>query len=143
MTAETDCIFCKIVAGEIPSFLICEDAESYAFMDINPVHAGHALVVPRQHAADIYTIDGESLAAVARTAQRVAKAVRQAMAPSGLNLVQCNGEAAGQSVFHFHMHVMPRADGDDLKMNWGLRAGDMKEIEDARDRIKACLEQRR
>lgn len=142
MRTDPDCVFCKIVAGEIPSFAICEDDASYAFMDINPANAGHALVVPRRHAADLFAIDAGDLAAVTRTAQRVARAVNVAIAPAGLNLVQCNGEAAGQSVFHFHLHVLPRASGDELKMNWGLRPGDPRDIEATCARIRARLEDR-
>ena len=136
---DTDCIFCKIIAGDIPSFRIFEDDASLAFMDINPAQPGHALVIPKRHAADVFSIDANALAAVTRTAARVARAVNDSLAPAGLNLVQCNGEAAGQSVFHFHMHVLPRACGDDLKMNLGLRPGDMRDIEAQCERIKAAL----
>ncbi len=140
MSSDPDCIFCKIVSGDIPSFRILEDELTIAFMDINPANAGHALVIPRQHAEDLYSIDAECLSAVARSAQRVARAVERTVGPQGLNLVQCNGDAAGQSVYHFHMHVLPRAVGDELKMNWSIRPGDMKAIGELAERIKANVD---
>lgn len=140
MSSDPDCIFCKIVRGDIPSFKILEDELTIAFMDINPAHPGHALVIPRQHAEDLYAIDDESLAAVARSARRVGRAVQRTLSPQGLNLVQCNGDAAGQSVYHFHMHVLPRAVGDELKLNWGIRPGDMQAIGELAERIKANVD---
>jgi histidine triad (HIT) family protein len=140
MSAEEDCIFCKIVAGEIPSFTLCEDERTLAFMDINPANDGHALVIPKRHARDLHEIADADAAAVIATARRVAGAVDRTVKPAGLNLVQCNGEAAGQSVFHFHMHVLPRATGDELKMNWGLTPGDMQAIGALAERIRENLE---
>ncbi len=139
MSRDPDCIFCKIVAGEIPCFKLYEDAATLAFMDINPVHPGHALAIAKAHVVDVFEISEEALAAVAMTARKLAKAVNEVMAPDGLNLVQCNGEAAAQSVPHFHMHVLPRKAGDDLALNWGLRAGDMAEIERLAAAIRAAL----
>jgi histidine triad (HIT) family protein len=109
-------------------------------MDINPAHEGHALVIPKRHARDLHAIADEDAAAVIATARRVAGAVDAILKPQGLNLVQCNGEAAGQSVLHFHMHVLPRAVGDELKMNWGLKPGDMQAIGALAERIRARLE---
>jgi histidine triad (HIT) family protein len=139
MSAE-DCIFCKIIKGEIPCFKLYEDDHTLAFMDINPAHEGHALVVPKAHAGDLLTIEPEAIAAVAVTARRVARAVDATLAPDGLNLLQCNGEAAGQSVFHLHMHVLPRAGGDGLKMNWGVKPGDMNAIGVLAARIRDNIE---
>ena len=140
MSGDSDCIFCKIVQGEIPCFKLYEDEHTLAFMDINPANEGHALVIPRQHARDLMAIDPEPLAAVATTARRVARAVDAALGPAGMNLMQCNGEAAGQSVFHFHMHVLPRRVDDDLMMNWGIRPGDMDAIAGVAERIRAAIE---
>ena len=138
MSAD-DCIFCKIISGEIPCFRLCEDEHTLAFMDINPAHEGHALVIPKVHARDLLAIEPESLAAVTITARRVARAVDATLKPEGINLMQCNGEAAGQSVFHFHMHVLPRKLGDELKMNWGLKPGNMDAIGALAERIKEHL----
>lgn len=139
MSAKEDCIFCKIIAGEIPSFKLYENDATLAFMDINPASDGHALVIPKEHARDVHAVSEESIANTVITAKKIASAVEQTVAPGGINLVQCNGEAAGQSVFHFHMHVLPRRDGDELKMNWGLKPGDMDAIGKLAEKIKENL----
>lgn len=123
-----NCIFCKIVAGEIPCFKIYEDEHTLAFMDINPANRGHALVIPKAHSPDLYESPDESLAVTLATARKVASAVRATVNPDGINLVQANGPGAAQSVFHLHVHVMPRFTGDELKLNWGMKPGDMDEI---------------
>jgi histidine triad (HIT) family protein len=139
MKTDPDCIFCKIVAGEIPCLKLLEDAATLAFMDINPVHPGHALVIPREHHPDLFAIPAEPLAATTATLQRVARAIQRTLNPPGMNLMQCNGAAAAQSVPHFHMHAIPRHDGDGLAMNWGLAAGDMAEIGALAEQIRANL----
>lgn len=139
MSASQDCIFCKIIAGEIPSFKLYEDDATFAFMDINPANDGHALVVPKEHAKDLHAISDDAISRTVITAKKIAGAVEKAIAPGGINLVQCNGSAAGQSVFHFHMHVLPRREGDDLSMNWGLKPGDMNAIGKLAEKIKGCL----
>ncbi|MGQ0675470.1 MAG: HIT family protein [Rhodospirillales bacterium] len=139
MSADPTCIFCKIVAGQIPCFKLYEDADTLAFMDINPGNDGHALAIPKAHHADLHAMPPALLGAVAATAQRVAKAVKQALNPDGINLVQANGKGAEQSVFHFHLHVLPRRVGDELKMNWGHRAGDTARIKANFEKIKAAL----
>ena len=140
MSQATDCIFCQIVAGEIPSFQVYQDAATLAFMDINPFNPGHCLVIPKAHAADIFAIAPDDIAAVARTAKIVAGAVRAALRPAGINIVQANGPAAGQTVHHFHCHVFPRAEGDGAAMNWGMTPGDMAEIETLASRIRDRIE---
>ncbi|MDH3465504.1 MAG: HIT family protein [Gammaproteobacteria bacterium] len=139
MRTDSNCIFCKIVAGEIPCFSLWEDSETLAFMDINPANRGHALVIPKQHWEDVYTVPDVAIGAVGATAQRIAKATHAALAPDGINLVQANGPGAAQSVFHFHMHVLPRYSGDELKINWGLKPGDMDEIKTISERIMVEL----
>lgn len=134
-----DCVFCKIIAGTLPSYRICEDAEAVAFMDINPANPGHVLVVPREHAPDVYAASPSALAAATAMAQRVARAVQAELAPDGLNLVQANGPGAAQSVAHLHIHVLPRRLGDDLAMNWGLVPGDRDAIAALADRLRARL----
>ena len=139
MTTDSDCIFCKILNGQIPCIQVFEDDETLCFMDINPAQEGHALVIPRDHWPDVHSIPDDTIGAVVRTAKRVAGAVNSALQPDGINLVQCNGEGAAQSVGHFHMHVLPRRVGDDLSLNWGLVPGNMDEIKAVAGRIKAEL----
>ncbi|MBK8909426.1 MAG: HIT family protein [Rhodospirillales bacterium] len=136
MTLVDDCIFCKIVRGEVPSVRVFEDERSMAFMDINPANPGHVLVVPKAHAADLYAMPDDLLAATVATVKRVAAAVRDAMAPDGVNIVQANGPGAAQSVAHFHWHVLPRIEGDDLRLNWGLKPGDKDAIAAAANGIR-------
>ena len=135
-----DCIFCKIITGDIPSFKLYEDAMTLAFMDINPVHDGHALVIPKEHSPNLFTVSADALAATASTAQKIASAVNRTLEPDGMNLLQCNGEAAAQSVFHFHMHVLPRKAGDGVPLNWELKPGNMDEIAALAERIRGNLE---
>jgi histidine triad (HIT) family protein len=139
MAPDPDCIFCKIVAGEIPCFKLYEDAETLAFMDINPVHDGHCLVIPKAHSANVFEIMPEDFAAAARTAAKVAKAVNAAVQPDGINLMQANGEGAGQSVGHFHLHIIPRRMNDGLLVNWELRPGDHDGIAAVAARVREFL----
>ena len=106
--ARADCLFCRIVARELPATVVDEDERTLAFMDISPATRGHALVVPRAHAADLLEVGDEDLAACARTARRVAGRARSALGADGVNLLNSCGAAAWQTVFHFHMHVIPR-----------------------------------
>lgn len=139
MSKESDCIFCKIVAGDIPCFKLHEDADTIAFMDINPVNPGHALIVHKVHHKDLFEIPAGNIAAVTRTAQKVAKALQTTLEPAGMNLLQCNGPAAKQSVLHFHMHVIPRHMEDGQTMNWELVQGDMDEIGALAEQIRANM----
>ena len=136
---DADCVFCKIVAGKLPCFKLLENETTIAFMDINPVNPGHALAVAKGHWPTVDVIPADVLADVARTAQRVAKAVMKALAPEGVNLMQANGVAAGQSVPHLHIHIMPRRRGDNVSVNWTPVPGDMKEIEAIANKLKAVL----
>ena len=140
MNSDPDCIFCKIIAGEIPCFKLFEDDATLSFMDINPANEGHALVIPKEHAVDVHVVSDAAIAATVRTAKKIAAAVEETLKPGGINLLQCNGPAAAQSVMHFHMHVLPRYDGDDLKLNWGPKPGDMDAIGAVAERIRASLE---
>ena len=140
MNSVADCIFCRIVAGEIPSFKLLEDDQVLSFMDINPANEGHCLVVPKAHAPNLFEADDESIAAVATAARRVADAVRRTVNPPGISLTQANGPAAGQSVFHLHFHVIPRHADDELLFNWELRPGDMDAIGKLAERIRANVE---
>jgi histidine triad (HIT) family protein len=118
------CIFCKIVAGDAPSFKLYEDDLSFAIMDINPFNHGHALVLSKGHYANLFTASADSVAAIARTAQKIAIAVADAVPNDGVNIVQANGPGAAQSVLHYHVHVLPRRLGDNAKLNWSLSPGD-------------------
>ncbi|MGV8961497.1 MAG: HIT family protein [Stenotrophomonas sp.] len=107
-----DCVFCGIVAGRVPASVVWEDAQVVAFMDLRQAVPGHVLVVPRQHAETLYALDEDTAAHVMRVAHRIARALRDVHQPDGLNLWQSNGEAGGQEVPHFHLHVHPRQHGD-------------------------------
>ena len=137
--ADPSCIFCKIIAGEIPSFKLFEDAETFAFMDINPFNPGHCLAIPKAHFADLFAIPPAVIAATARTAATIAGAVERAVRPDGLNLIQANREAAGQTVFHFHFHIFPRRSGDEASLEWGHKPGDRDEIRQLAEKIIAEL----
>lgn len=123
-----DCIFCKIVAGELPSQKVAEDERTVAFMDISPATRGHLLVIPRRHAKDLLEIDPEDLAAVVQAAQRMAARVKERLGADGVNLINSCGAAAWQTVFHFHVHVIPRYAEDPLKLPWVPAPGDQDEI---------------
>ncbi|MGI9302985.1 MAG: HIT family protein [Gammaproteobacteria bacterium] len=139
MRTDADCIFCKIVAGEIPCFRLFEDDQTLSFMDINPANEGHALIIPKEHWEDVYAIPDELISTVTTTAKRIAGAAQATVTPDGVNLVQCNGKGAGQSVFHFHMHVLPRWNDDGLELNWSIKPGDMQAIEELAVRIRENL----
>ena len=125
---DPDCLFCKIVAGDIPSTIVAEDERTIAFMDINPATRGHALVIPRAHARDVHEIDPEDLKAVAASAQRIAAKALEKLGADGVNLLNSSGAAAWQTVFHFHLHVIPRYEGDPLRLPWVPGSGDMDEV---------------
>ena len=139
MGVDPNCIFCKIVAGQIPSFRLFEDVASLAFVDINPANEGHCLVIAKPHHPTLYDMPPDLLAALSATVLKVAKAVEAALKPDGLNLVQSNGKGAAQSVPHFHVHVLPRRLGDNLKINWEPKPGDRAAIAAVAERIKAKL----
>jgi len=139
MTNDPTCVFCKIVAGAIPSFKLLEDAGTLAFMDINPANDGHCLVIPKAHFPTVYTVTPEAFAAVSGSIIKVASAVNKTLAPDGLNLLQANGPGAGQSVFHFHVHVLPRRRDDGLSINWVPKPGDLKRIAEVAERIRKAL----
>jgi histidine triad (HIT) family protein len=132
-----DCIFCDIVAGNIPSTRVHEDDRTVAFMDVNPGTRGHLLVVPKAHVADVREIADEDLAAVARTARDLAARVLDRLGADGVNIIQNNGAAAWQTVFHYHVHVIPRYESDPLKLPWTPAPGDEDEIKAAAAELTA------
>ena len=134
-----DCVFCMIRDGKIPSAKVYDDERTLAFMDINPLTRGHCLVVTKAHAATLYDVEVEDLKAAIATAKRVAGALRKALSPDGLNLLQANGAAAFQSVPHFHLHLIPRWTGDGKGFDWKVVPGVREEIMGTADRIRAMF----
>lgn len=128
---DPECIFCKIVAGEMAARIVAQDERTISFMDINPGTRGHSLVIPREHAADLHEIGADDLAACTLAAQRLAARARDHLGADGVNLLNACGSAAWQTVFHFHIHVVPRYHGDPLKLPWTPAPGDDEEIEAA------------
>ena len=126
--SDPDCLFCKIVAGEIPATRVREDERTIAFMDINPATRGHLLVIPRAHAADLLEVGAEDLAACAAAAQELAVRAKTRLGADGVNLLNSCGRAAWQTVFHFHVHVIPRYAADPLRLPWLPEPGDRDEI---------------
>ena len=125
---KDDCIFCKIANGEIPSATAYEDSVCRVILDVNPANKGHALIIPKEHFDNIYSIDAETAAKIFTIATEVAKAQKAELNPDGLNILQNNGEAAGQTVFHFHMHLVPRYIKDNVTMTWIPGKADTEEL---------------
>jgi histidine triad (HIT) family protein len=134
-----DCVFCMIRDGKIPSAKVYDDQRTLAFMDINPLSRGHCLVVPKAHAATLFEAEPEDLKAAIATAKKVAGAIRKALNPDGLNLLQANGAAAFQSVPHFHLHLIPRWTNDGKGFDWKEVPGNREEIMGTADRIRSMF----
>jgi histidine triad (HIT) family protein len=123
-----DCIFCAIVAGDAPAQIVDSDEHTVSFMDINPATPGHALVIPRRHSADLIEVSDTDLEQTTLAARRLTQRMQAALEPAGFNLLNACGAAAWQTVFHFHLHVIPRYEDDPLKLPWIPRGADMDEI---------------
>ncbi len=136
MAAQDDCLFCGIVAGDVPGQIIDSDDQTVAFMDINPASKGHALVVPRKHSSDLMEIAEGDLAATMTAAQRLSKRIDEVLEPDGVNILNCCRPAAWQTVFHFHIHVIPRWHDDPLKLPWIPRGGDQDSIAALAEQIR-------
>jgi histidine triad (HIT) family protein len=134
----SDCLFCGIVAGDVPAQVVDSDEGTVAFMDINPATKGHALVVPRTHTADLMDIADEDLERTMLAVRRLARKIDGALEPDGFNILNSCRPAAWQTVFHFHVHVIPRYDDDPLKLPWIPRGGDADQIARAADLIRAA-----
>ncbi len=134
-----DCVFCKIRDGQIPSLKVYEDEWTLCIMDINPLTRGHCLVLTKAHAATIWEADVADLQAAIATAKRVAEALKAAVRPDGLNMLQANGAAAFQSVFHFHLHLIPRWNNDGKGFDWKLVPGDREQIMKIGDKLRTAL----
>ena len=126
---DENCIFCKILAGEIPSTAVYEDDDFKAILDVSPAARGHVIILPKNHAANIYELPDEDASKIMVVAKKIATAIEKAYHCDGVNILQNNGEAAGQTVFHLHVHVIPRFKGDTVNIGW--KQGDMPEDLDA------------
>ena len=133
---DDDCIFCKIVAGELPSEIVQEDEHTLAFMDIHPWTRGHALVIPREHHENLYEIPEETLSQVMSAAKRLGGRVRDELNADGVNLLNSTGRAAWQTVFHFHVHVIPRYEDDPLELPVRPQEGDPDEIKQDAEKLR-------
>ncbi len=136
-----DCIFCKIVKGEIPSFKVYEDHQVLAFADINPISPGHTLIIPKNHAANLMEISEEDLMAVHRASKKVMGAMEAALKPTGVACVQLNGRGVNQVVLHYHLHLIPRVPGGPaLPVSaWEIKPGNMNDIKATAEKITAAL----
>lgn len=139
MKTDPSCIFCKIVAKQIPATAVYEDADTLAFMDLGQVNPGHVLVATRAHAANVFELDDAQAAAVFRATARVARAVRDAFQPQGVTLFQANGQAALQSVFHFHLHVLPRWENDGMSLAWPAKNPPREKLEEYAAKIRGKM----
>ncbi len=134
-----DCIFCRIAAGEAPCFRVYEDARVLVFLDIFPTSRGHTLLIPKAHSENLFETDPDDLAAVVRVSRRIARTLRKELAPDGLGVFQLNGAAAGQTVFHYHMHLIPRRQGEGMQVHSRVR-GDDAELAALAERLRLALE---
>jgi histidine triad (HIT) family protein len=130
------CIFCGIVAGEVPGQIVDDDEHTVAFMDINPATPGHALVVPREHVADLMEVSDEQLQRTMVAARRLARRIDEVLEPAGFNILNSCRSAAWQTVFHFHVHVIPRYDDDPLELPWVPEGGDEDEVATIAKRLR-------
>jgi histidine triad (HIT) family protein len=133
----SDCVFCKIVAGQIPSTKVFEDEHALAFMDLGQVNPGHVLVAVKKHAENLYALEDAQAGAVARACVKVGKAIREAFKPEGLSVYQANGKAAGQTVFHYHVHLLPRHAGDGMELVWPVKNPPREKLEEYAAMIRA------
>jgi histidine triad (HIT) family protein len=134
-----DCIFCKIVAKQIPASIVHEDADTLAFMDLGQVNPGHVLVALKKHAENIFALEDAQAAAVFRSAARVARAIRAAFEPQGLSVYQANGKPAGQTVLHLHIHLVPRFEGDGMALVWPVKSPPREKLAEYAEKIRAKL----
>ncbi|MCZ4306255.1 HIT family protein [Zoogloeaceae bacterium G21618-S1] len=134
------CIFCRLVAGDIPAERVYEDALTIAFMDIGQLNPGHVLVAPKRHAATLFELTFDEAGAIMQTAQRVAFAVRDAFDPPGLTLLQANGKEGDQTVFHCHMHVVPRHGNDGIALSWPRKDPPAAVLAGYAERLRAVME---
>ena len=135
----SDCVFCRIVAKQIPATVVHEDDHTLAFMDIGQVNPGHVLVALKAHAENVFALEDAQAEAVFRAVARIARAIRAAFAPQGMSIYQANGKPAGQTVFHFHIHLVPRHEGDGMQLTWPVKNPPRPQLEDYAAKIRAKL----
>ena len=135
----TDCIFCKLVAGQIPATRVYEDEHTLAFMDLGQVNPGHVLVAVKKHAANVFELEEAQAEAVARAVLKISRALKKAFAPEGLSVYQANGKPAGQTVFHYHVHVLPRHAGDGMELVWLVKNPTREKLEEHAAKIREKL----
>jgi histidine triad (HIT) family protein len=135
----TNCVFCRIVARQIPATVVHEDEHTLAFMDLGQVNPGHVLVAAKAHVENVFGLKEQQIAAISATMLRVARAIRDAFAPHGLSVYQANGSAAGQTIFHYHVHLVPRYDGDGMALTWPVKNPPREKLEEYAAKIKASL----
>ena len=133
---KDDCIFCRLANGDIPTNALYEDDIVKAIFDLSPASMGHIIILPKEHFDNLYSIDEETAAHVFKVATRLAKAIKEALNCDGMNILQNNGEIAGQTVFHFHMHIIPRYLGDNVKFSWNQGEISEDEIKDLKKKIQ-------
>ncbi len=138
MPPSNDCIFCSIVAGDAPAHRVYEDERVLIFMDLFPAHAGHTLIIPKRHGENLFEVAPEDLDAVIRQSKALAEALRAVFQPDGIAVVQLNGAAAGQTVFHYHMHLIPRMEGEPFGVH-GKKRGADDVLEDHAARLAAAF----
>ena len=136
---KEDCLFCKIAKGEIHSATVYEDSHFTVILDVNPATKGHCLIIPKEHFDNIYDLDCETAGKLFARATCIARAMKDALKCDGLNLVQNNGEVAGQTVNHFHLHLIPRYEGDGLNLNWPQQEISGEQLEEIRQSIKKSI----
>lgn len=137
---NNDCIFCLIANGDIPSDTVYEDEYFRAILDLSPASKGHTLLLPKYHAEDLFALPDDVAARVMPTAKKIAKAVKEAMGADGVNILQNNGEAAGQTVKHFHVHIIPRKAGDSVMEQWVPKKSDPGEQKKIAEAVAALID---
>lgn len=139
----SECIFCRIAAKQIPASVVHEDQHTIAFMDLGQVNPGHVLVATKAHVENVFGLDDELAGAVFRTVARIARASRAAFGAPGMNLFQASGAAGGQTVFHFHVHVLPRLEGDGMRLEWPVKNPPRETLQAYAEKLRTALGQPR
>jgi histidine triad (HIT) family protein len=136
-----DCIFCKIIKGDIPCFKVYEDDSVFSFADINPISEGHTLIIPKRHAENIWELNPDEVTAIHLASKTIAHAMKKSLKPEGIAFLQLNGKAVNQVVMHYHLHLIPRLAGaPEIPMtNWELKPGDMEAIKKTAETIASAI----